>query len=278
MSKYTLYTFGGSVWAAAPGLAVLELGLGDAVELKTVNLAEGENFRPEFLAKNPHGTLPTLETPGKTLTSTKEVIEFLVENAPKKVQAGNADFIKEIHEDKYDPNFAFLLARSDAELAAKAGGFPGQFVANRQRALEEQSVLPEAAPYKAFYEEKKKANGGLLAIFQGKVPAETKEGFFKTSQAHFENVKKYLYEVLPKHLPSSSSGPFLGGAQPGEDDFHLGAWLTRIAAVSGAQKPEEAAEKLAASFGAPVPKEVLAYWDAWVVRPSWKEVYEGGCH
>ena len=29
----------------------LELGLGDAVELKTVNLAEGENFRPEFLAK-----------------------------------------------------------------------------------------------------------------------------------------------------------------------------------------------------------------------------------
>ena len=59
-------------------------------------------------------------------------------------------------------------------------------------------MLPEAAPYKTFYEEKKKANGGLLAIFQGKVPAETKEGFFKTSQAHFENVKKYLYEVLPK--------------------------------------------------------------------------------
>ena len=29
----------------------LELGLGDSVELKTVNLAEGENFRPEFLAK-----------------------------------------------------------------------------------------------------------------------------------------------------------------------------------------------------------------------------------
>ena len=38
------------------------------------------------------------------------------------------------------------------------------------------------------------------------------------------------------------------------------------------------AEKLAASFGAPVPERVLAYWDAWVVRPSWKEVYEGGCH
>ena len=81
-----------------------------------------------------------------------------------------------------------------------------------------------------------------------------------------------------QHLPSSSSGPFLGGTQPGEDDFHLGAWLTRIAAVSGAQKPEEAAEKLAASFGAPVPERVLAYWDAWVVRPSWKEVYDGGCH
>ncbi|KAL1748913.1 hypothetical protein HDZ31DRAFT_59799 [Schizophyllum fasciatum] len=277
MSKLTLYTFSGSVWASAPALAVLELGYGDAVELKTVNLAEGENFRPEFLAKNPNGTLPTLETPDKTLTSTTDVIKYLVDNAPVKVKHGNPAFIKEIHEDKYDPNFALLMARDDEELAAKASGFPAQFVANRQQALEQHSANPDAEPYKAFYDAKKAGNGGLLNIYQGNVPEEVKNGFFEQSKAHLDNIRSYLYETLPKVL-AGAEGAFLGGAQPGEDDFHLGAWLTRIAATSGAQKVEEGPAKIEAKFGQPLPAKVLAYWNAWVERASWNQVYGEGLH
>lgn len=64
------------------------------------------------MTQNPNATLPTLEADGKAYTSTTDVTAYLVQNAPKKVKAGNADFIKEIHEDSIDPNFALLLAVS----------------------------------------------------------------------------------------------------------------------------------------------------------------------
>ncbi|TRM65815.1 hypothetical protein BD626DRAFT_566468 [Schizophyllum amplum] len=239
--KLILYTFGGSVWASdmfnsSPHLAVLELNYGDAVELET----EGENFKPEFLAKfspfysNSNGTLPTLETPGKTLADTTEVIEYLIENAPSKVKSGNAAFIKEIHDDKYDPNCKLLLARDDKELSAKANGFPAQFIVGRQRALQATAAFRTST---------------------WAVPEDVKNGFFKQSQSVFENVLTYLYTILPKKLPDSG---FLGGEVPGEDDFHLGAWLTRIALTCGAQSADDGLEKIAASFGKPLSPKVEA--------------------
>ena len=46
---------------------------------------------------------------GKAYTSTKDVIAYLVEHAPKKVARGTA-FIDKVHEDKFDPNAPLLLA------------------------------------------------------------------------------------------------------------------------------------------------------------------------
>lgn len=82
-----------------------------------------------------------------------------------------------------------------------------------------------------------------------------KNGFFKQSQSVFENVLTYLYTILPKKLPDSG---FLGGEVPGEDDFHLGAWLTRIALTCGAQSADDGLEKIAASFGKPLSPKVEA--------------------
>ena len=48
---------------------------------------------------------------GKAYISTKEVVSYLVENAPKKVARGTA-FIDKIHEDKNDPNAPLLLSVS----------------------------------------------------------------------------------------------------------------------------------------------------------------------
>lgn len=83
------------------------------------------------------------------------------------MKSGNAAFIKEIHDDKYDPNCKLLLARDDKELSAKANGFPAQFIVGRQRALVEQAKRLEAAPYKEFYEAKTAGNGGLQDIYLG---------------------------------------------------------------------------------------------------------------
>ncbi|KAF8213377.1 hypothetical protein K438DRAFT_1803872 [Mycena galopus ATCC 62051] len=271
----TLYVFPHSVWAAAAELAVAELGYKETdITIKIVNLVEGENFAPSFLSLNPSGTLPTLESDGQVYKTTAEVTAVLVKDAPIKVKAGST-IIETIHADKYDPNFSLLLARNDAELTGKSSGLPGLFVSKRQEALEKLYVDPEAAAFKEFYETKRGQNGGLHALFTGKAPEEHKAGFFATSQAHFDTIKGALFEVLPGFLPGSG---FIGGEVPGEDDFHVGAWLTRIAATSGATSADDALVAIEGAYGAPVPGKVSAYWGAWTARPSWKKVYAAGLH
>jgi len=276
MSQATLYTFGASVWAAVPELALAELGYTDEqVASKVVNLAEGENFRPSFLKLNPNATLPTLQTAdGKLYTSTADVTKYLVESASIKVTPGTPSFIEKIHDDQYDPNFAFLLARDDAELSAKASGFPFTFLENRQNALTTHSATSEAAPFKSFYDAKITGNSGLLAIYKGKAPADAKSGFFAQSQKHWVFLRSFILQILPATLPKT----FLGGERPGEDDFHLGAWLARITFVVGGENKKDGVKVLEKELGEPVPQRVVDYWNAWVERASWKKVYAGGLH
>ncbi|KAJ7042531.1 hypothetical protein C8F04DRAFT_1208019 [Mycena alexandri] len=270
----TLYVFAGSVWAAAAELATAELYPEGTIETKSVNLVEGENFDPAFLKLNPNGTLPTLEADGKVYTSTADVVAYLAKESSTNVKAAT-EITTTIHEQKYDPNFAMALCRNDAELSAKGTGLLGMFVSRRHAGLEKYAASADGAQFKAFYEEKLQVNGGLLAIIQGKAPEEAKTTFFTRSTEHFENLKTALFEVLPGFLPGSG---FIGGDVPGEDDYHVGAWLTRIGATTGAKTADEAAKTIEATYGAPAPAKVLAYWGAWTTRPSWKKVYANGLH
>ncbi|KAI1797809.1 hypothetical protein LXA43DRAFT_268290 [Ganoderma leucocontextum] len=275
MSKPVFYTFGMSVWAAAPELAIAELDYPEgAIETKVINLAEGANFSTEFLKINPQATLPTLAAGDKTYTTTKDVVSYLVDNAPKTVAKGTV-FINTIHEDKYDPNAPLLLSRNDQELKAAAGGFPFQFVQNRQNSLDKHADLPEAAEFRAFYEAKKVANGGILAIYKGAVPEEAKQSFFKHSIAHWQTIANFILVDLPVKLPDSG---FLGGETPGEDDFHLAAWLARVAFLTGGTNDKDGYKALAKETKEPVPAKVVAYWQAWAERPSFKKVYQNGLH
>jgi len=69
-------------------------------------------------------------------------------------------------------------------------------------------------------------------------------------------------------LPAAiTDGPFIAGAEPGVDDFHVAAWLARIASVVGAQKSEEGVSALEKRFR-PIPQEVEVFRDAWIKRDS----------
>ncbi|KAF8213369.1 hypothetical protein K438DRAFT_1089445 [Mycena galopus ATCC 62051] len=270
-----LYAFPHSIWAHAAELAVAELGYKEGdITVKIVNLIEGENFAPWFLKLNPNGTLPTLESDGQVYKTTAEVTSALIKDAPTKVKAGST-VIETIHADKYDPNLLVVASRNDAELTAKSDGIFGAYFSNRQAVLEKLSVDPEAAAYKDFYETKKGENGGLLPLFTGKASEEQKAGFFALSQAHLDSIKGALFEVLPGFLPASG---FIGGEVPGEDDFHVGAWLTRVADASGGKSADDALAAIEGAYGAPVPGKVSAYWGAWTARASWKKVHAAGLH
>ncbi|KAJ6576898.1 hypothetical protein DFH09DRAFT_914255 [Mycena vulgaris] len=271
----TLYVFEHSVWAAVAELAVAELGYKEGEVSKVVNLVQGENFAPSFLKLNPNATLPTLESDdGKVYTSTREVVACLIKDAPHKVATGTA-IIEAIHDPKYDHNFVIFLARNDAELAAKSAGFPKVFLATGQPGLEKYAQVPEAAPYKAFYDARIASNTGMLSLFTGTALPEEKAAFFAQSAAHFAAVKNAMLEVFPAFLPANG---FIGGERPGEDDFHVGGWFTRIAASCGARNVEDALAAFERAFGVPVPERLAAYWGAWTARESWKKVYAIGLH
>lgn len=158
---------------------------------------------------------------------------------------------------------------------AKAASFPLGFLSNRQNALDKHSVHEDAVEHAAFYEEKLTSNGQVLAIYQSKVPEAVKNGFFEKSKKHWESLRSFIVEVLPGYLPDHG---FIGGAQPGEDDFHVAAWLARIAAASGAKQTEQGLQALKKELGSEVPDKVASYWNAWSERESWKGVYGSALH
>ncbi|KAJ7580234.1 hypothetical protein C8J56DRAFT_1104214 [Mycena floridula] len=264
MASYTLYTFEYSVWAAVAELGVWETGYTDEeVEFKRVNLVDGENFNPDFLALNLEGTVPTLQAKdGSLYTNTKAAVAELMKHGRIQLNAGSSAVLDMMHNPKYDSNFSLVSVRDEEELKAKAASVPGIFAAGR------------AEPYKAFYEAKLAVNGGLLAIYQGKVPTEVTEGFFTQSKAHFENVSSGLYEVFPD-LISSTGLPEDG---PTVSDLFFGAWLARISATVGGKTTEDGLNALETAFGKPLPKKIVAYWNSWGARVSWKKVYAAGIH
>ncbi|OCH96480.1 hypothetical protein OBBRIDRAFT_829907 [Obba rivulosa] len=274
MSKPTLYTFGISVWSAAPELAIAELHPEGAIDTQIINVVEGGNFAPEYLKINPHGTVPALLADGKTYVSSAEVTRYLLETAPKKVTPGTS-FIDKIHEDRYDPNFPLLTTRNEEEFKTASSGFPLTFVSNRQNALDKYSKSPEGSQFKEFYDAKLAGNGSILAIYKGEVPEDVKNSFFDQSTKHWETISSFILNDLPSFLPASG---FLGGAEPGEDDFHLAAWLSRIGFLTGGKAEKDGYKAIEKETKQPLPAKVAAYWQAWAERPSWKKVYADGLH
>jgi len=274
MTNATLYVFGGSVWASAPTLAVTELKYAPgAVEQKVVNLLEGENFTPEFLRVNIGATLPTLTADGKTYTSTVDCVEWLILHAPTPgAKSKYQDVIVAVHRDNIDPNFSLLSARDQNELDAKRAGVPGLFIRQRQAKLEE--VAPKSPEdLKAFYKEKLEFNGFLSSVYAEGAGSEATSGWFAKSIQHWADVKAFVETELPGYLPASG---FIDGAAPGEADFHVAAWLARTAGVSGASTDNVA--PLGEALGITLDPKVIAYFDAWKTRESWKTLYAEGLH
>ncbi|KAL5641243.1 hypothetical protein ACGC1H_001656 [Rhizoctonia solani] len=273
-AKPVLYVFSASVWASAPSLALLELSYpSGVVEEKVINLLEGENFTPEFIKINRNATLPTLVTADNTYVDTAGSVEWIVLNAPTPgTKSAHQDVIVAVHRDHIDPNFSLLSARTQEELDSKRGDVPGQFIRQRQVKLEE--LVPKSPEdLKTWYKEKLGLNGFLSSVYAEGASSDVTSGWFEKSKQHWENVKTFVASELPAFLPESG---FIDGAIPGEADFHVAAWLARTAGVSGAKIDD--VSPLGEALGLTLDPKVVAYFNAWKVRDSWRKVYAEGLH
>ena len=135
--------------------------------------------------------------------------------------------------------------------------------------LRKHAASPEGAPHKELYDKNIAKISALDGLFQGNAPDEAKKEFFAASTALWESIKVFVLETIPGAI---TEGPFIAGATPGVDDFHVAGWLARIAFLSGAQKSDEGVSALEKRFG-PIPEKVKVYWASWIVRDSWVKAY-----
>jgi hypothetical protein len=163
-------------------------------------------------------------------------------------------------------------------------------------ALKAFSRTPEAQTHKAFYDNKIASISTLQALLNGQATEDTKHDFFATSIALWHAIETFVLEKLPAALNNNNNnnnqhydpddddvgdndsndgikGPFIGGgARPGVDDFHVGAWLARMVSLLGAHTSKEGVDALEKRFG-PLPENVKLYWAAWIARDSWVKAY-----
>ncbi|KAI0348611.1 thioredoxin-like protein [Trametopsis cervina] len=266
-----LYSFRLAVWGAVAELAVAELAV--PVEHISVSLADGDNFSPEYLKINPAGTVPTLVTEdGTTYYNSTDIVKYLVSVAQRKATPGNPKTIAIVHEDRIDPNVLMFALRNDDELAKAKSRFTCILIANRYNALKNYAASPEGAPYSDFYTSKFAFDKPLLDIYNDEA---SPSAWYAHSIEHWKRVVSFINDELSALLPESG---FIGGDEPGEDDFHLGAWLTRVVWLAGATKDPEGLKPIEKELGGPVPPKVVKYWQAWLQRPSFQKVYEKTLH
>ena len=118
------------------------------------------------------------------------------------------------------------------------------------------------------------ANCRGSAASSAPTPAQTQ--WFELSNGAWAAIRKFILTDIPAILPESG---YIGGAVPGEDDFHLAAWLARIALLTGATPAEDGVLSLKKELGGEdVPPKVVAYWKLWSATDAWKKVYENGLH
>ncbi|KZT02674.1 uncharacterized protein LAESUDRAFT_729918 [Laetiporus sulphureus 93-53] len=203
--KAALYYFPTAIWPSAPLMALEEKGYGpDEVDLKLVDLAKGENFTPQYLRLNPHGTVPTLVVPlhntlspeiesrYKALQDTKSIVEFIdksrstqsrthtTSSAPSPslspatiaFSAISDKVITLLHSEPADPNaLLYLSARDEASLRALAKARVPMLSARRNtlaQLLEDSAAdrIHVSEKTRAFWTMKKTATENFLDVFK----------------------------------------------------------------------------------------------------------------
>nr|ODN82617.1 hypothetical protein L203_05426 [Cryptococcus depauperatus CBS 7841] len=279
--RIQLYNFPGSVWANAPKLALEEGGLkkDKDVEYISINLAEGENFEPHYLRINPAGTVPTLIV-GKN-SAVAEIVKIAPNHPKGKVSFGSF-IIEEIHSASIDPNATFLFATDDDDRREKARGLPKAFLIERQKTLNRQIVLTRIIrlierpdpKFADFLKKKQADNKQLLEFYIAEPDEHIRKAHYAQTKQFWDSVGKALRGFVTDTLTKDHGGPFVGGTEPSEVDFHLIAWLARTITNAGVEpgaNPDEAIKRLQLKTGGGAfDDSIKTYWECWNGRSSFK--------
>ncbi|KAI9259293.1 hypothetical protein BY458DRAFT_491970 [Sporodiniella umbellata] len=258
-SEFTLYTFKMSLWAAAPRVAIHELGLHNVKQVE-IDLSKAENFSPSYLKINPNHTVPALEVKDgekkESFDSTGSVVDYLNSIAGHKLsipekQAEIDAFLKAMHEEGDVGNPLFFTSGSPEELESKRG-FIVPFIENRIRGWE--TYTKEAPQYAELYQNNIRASQAALEIYQGIVDPQL---MFKQNKGLWESAQQFLDKA---ENILKSNGDYLFGTYS-VADVHFTPYLHRLGLV---RKPEQVFENRPA---------LKSYYERVQSRPSFSKTF-----
>ncbi|KAF4462478.1 maleylacetoacetate isomerase [Fusarium albosuccineum] len=278
--QFTLYSFVGSQWAGVPHLAIAEKGISkNDYIVKEVDLVTAENFEPEYLKINPHGTVPSLVSSSleKALVQSADILRY-VDNLGKpslvptdpEVRKRSQEIIDLVHSHDADTNTILFTARDNEEMKAKKASMWNGFLQNRQDKLEKEHT---AAADNAFYRFKRAENASVQILYATDIGKDHEHFYERSHQSYkaFANSLNKLEELLV--------GPYAAGDSVTEADFHVVPWLSHALWGAGTEPSQiqnfEVLEALIhkSEPGFSVGPKTKAWWKEISETKSFKEVF-----
>lgn len=250
---------------------------------KLINIGEvnAENFKPEYLAINPMGTVPSLVSPSlsQPLVDSRNILEYLdrskqAENSsnlvpPSVEERATVDqLIDQVHSDDVSTNILLFMARDKEELEANKRYGRHVFLHNRQKALEQyRSQFPD----NPFYGPKLKENGSVDRIYETQDSDELDE-FFRSSELAYRSFISGLAK-----LDSMLNLPYAAGNNITAADLHIAPWLSHAMMAVGTENItdldplESHLQKTSPQFT--IGKNTREWWFRMNQRTSFKEFF-----
>ncbi|KAK3196876.1 hypothetical protein K4F52_000220 [Lecanicillium sp. MT-2017a] len=238
--KFTVYTFGGSQWAGVVHLALSEKGFAPTdYNVQDVALGTADNFDPEYLKINPNGTVPSFTSPSLSgsLYESTDILRHLDSlSGPPTLVPRDADtkaksdaILALVHSSEMDTNVILLQARDVDEMKAKKSTGLPDWLAARQKKLEQEHA---AHPDHPFYGPKAKENGYLNDLYAADL-GEQHEAFYKSTRDSYDKLAAGMDK-----LDSLLQLPYAAGEAVTEADFHAVPWLSHAMRGAGTNADE----------------------------------------
>ncbi|KAK3175374.1 hypothetical protein OEA41_002621 [Lepraria neglecta] len=249
---------------------------------QTDDKVKAENFDPEYLKKNPNGTVPTLTAShlSKPLIDTRQILEFLDQsrpsvNGPALTPAGAQDkvaansMIELVHSSDLETGLLLFGCLDDDEIHRLQGSPLMAYLAARQTSLEQYHA---ADPKNAFYAAKREDNGALHDIFTG-APNDARIAYFDETAAKYKTFAASL-----KMLERQIRLPYAIGDYVTLADLHMVPWLSHALFALGTTDPSDFS-KLEGRIQQAVPDfklgpKIPQWWSNFGKRDSFQKVFK----
>ena len=247
----------------------------------TNNQVKAENFDPQYLMKNPNGTVPTLTAShlSQPLIDTRQILEYLDQSRPSKnsphlipagaqEKAAANELIELVHSNDLETGLIIFGCLDDREIHRVQASPLMAYLTARQTAL---NRYHSADPTNEFYAAKLEENDYLYSIFTDS-PSADRAAFFTDTAAKYKTFAAAL-EMLERQIRL----PYAIGDHVSLADLHMVPWLSHALYALGTTDPSDFS-KLEGRIQQAVPDfkfghKIPQWWSNFGKRDSFHKVF-----